>query len=169
MPTLIIETGSGVENANSFATVAETRVYASDRGVILSADDDDVEAKLIKTMDYLSSLEDRFKGHRVFIPTVFPRYDVEIYNKLLASNEIPDLIKRAQMQGVMSLHAGIELIADHVAGDFITEEKVGPLTVKYSDPLNVGISSDVNTVEAILGPLFDDNSNNGLGFETVRV
>lgn len=62
--TLIVEDGTGIDNANSYVTLAEARAYALARGVTLSATDSVVEILVIKAMDYLESLDSQFKGVR---------------------------------------------------------------------------------------------------------
>ena len=63
---IIIEDGTNVEGANSFVTVEECRAFAEARGLTLPVDDSDVEILLIKAVDYLNSIENRFQGHRYF-------------------------------------------------------------------------------------------------------
>jgi hypothetical protein len=62
--SLIIEDGTEVANANSYVTLAEARAYALARGTTLSATDSAVEILVIKSMDYLESLDAQFKGFR---------------------------------------------------------------------------------------------------------
>ncbi|WEM33665.1 head-tail adaptor [Pseudomonas phage PSA-KC1] len=51
--TIVVEDGSGVTNANSYVSVADARIYASNRGVELPLDDDELAAMLIRSTDYL--------------------------------------------------------------------------------------------------------------------
>ena len=51
--TITVEDGSNVANANSFVTIAEARSYAVERGVTLSATDDDVAVQIIKAKTIL--------------------------------------------------------------------------------------------------------------------
>ncbi|WBF76993.1 hypothetical protein PSV3_00292 [Septimatrevirus PSV34] len=49
--TIVVEDGSGVTNANSYVSVADARIYASNRGVELPLDDDELAAMLIRSTD----------------------------------------------------------------------------------------------------------------------
>jgi hypothetical protein len=60
--TIIKEDGSGVENANSYASLDDLRTYAELRGVTLPADDDACGVLLIKAMDYLGKYDDGPRG-----------------------------------------------------------------------------------------------------------
>jgi len=61
---LIIEDGTIVAGADSYATLAVLRAYALKRGVTLSAVDADLEVLAIKAMDYIGSFEDKFQSAR---------------------------------------------------------------------------------------------------------
>lgn len=60
--TIVVEDGSGVTNANSYVSVADARIYASNRGVELPLDDDELAAMLIRSTDYLEAQACRFQG-----------------------------------------------------------------------------------------------------------
>ena len=130
---LIIEDGNGIANANSFVTVAEAAAYAQARGLTLPATDAEIEILLIKAVEYLLSIESRFKGSRVnhLQELPWPRKDVYIYQSLepLANNQIPKALKNAQCQ----------LAVDFVSNDLlptgqnkeIQQEIVGPISTTY--------------------------------------
>lgn len=52
--TLVIEDGTGVEDANTYATVAEAKKYASDRGIDLGTDDT-ISSNLVLAADYMET------------------------------------------------------------------------------------------------------------------
>jgi hypothetical protein len=125
---IIVEDGSIVAGANSYVTVLDLDSFASLRGYTLPAIEADKEILLIKSMDYLNSLN--YKGSRVSssqsLP--FPRSNIYLDGELLPSNSIPTNLKNAQMQ------AAIELQTQEIqqnAGKGISMEKVDVIEVQY--------------------------------------
>jgi hypothetical protein len=168
--SIIVEDGSVVESANSYITVAEARIYASNRGVTLPTTDDSVAAMLIQATDYLQARECKYQGERVSASQVlsFPRSDVVIFGIPLASDAIPGCLKAAQVQLAMAVNAGFELLPNVTANSYVTKEKVGVIETEYSDPLQVGMSPSFGAVESLLAPLFGECSN-GFALRTIRV
>ena len=103
---LIIEDGSIVTNANSFATDAELKAYANLRGVAVPATQPDREALLFLAMDYLFSVESSLQGRRTAqeqeLP--FPRIGSYVNGFYVASDEIHKNVKNAQME--LAIQAG---------------------------------------------------------------
>ena len=97
---LIIETGAGVPNSNSFLTDAEYVTYASARGLTIGADATAREIELILAVDYLTSIEQRFKGTRVESDQslLYPRLNVIIFSDLFDQDSIPIQLKNSQAE-----------------------------------------------------------------------
>lgn len=117
MPTLIIENGSGVDNANSYADVTYLDSYASDRGFSIPTTEDDKEVFLIRAFDYLYA---RLCDCVVFFP-------------------IQDALKKAQCQLVVEQQNRTLLYPKPITSStegYVTEKTVGPLTKKFSP--NIG-------------------------------
>lgn len=168
--TIIIEDGSIVESANSYVTVAEARLYASNRGITFPVSDDSVAAMLIQATDYLQAQENKFKGERVDPNQLlaWPRSDVEIYGTSLPSDMIPGALKAAQVQLAIAVNAGFELLPNTSASSYVTKEKVGVIETEYSDPLQVGIAPSFGAAEALLAPLCGTQLS-GFSLTTIRV
>lgn len=96
---LTIEDGSIVSGADSFTTDVEFQAWATARGYTLPATEAERDVLQIKAMDYLFSIEPRMKGTRASdtqeLP--YPRYGVDENGFVLASNVIPEGLKKAQM------------------------------------------------------------------------
>jgi hypothetical protein len=154
---LIIETGEIVTDANSYVTLAETRSYASLRGITLSSDDAVLRSQLIKAMDYLESLRDKYQGSKVVSDQElqFPRDDVYIDNVLQDSESIPKLLKKAQMQLVIEIVAGAVLMPTR-KDPIVKSEAVGPIKTEYFE--GSSINPAMTMVEALLKPLFKTSS-----------
>lgn len=97
---LIIEDGSIVANANSFATDSEFKNYADLRGFSIPATQPEREALLVLGMDYLFGVENKMQGYRVSQEQTlpFPRSGVCANNYPVPSDSIPSDIKVAQME-----------------------------------------------------------------------
>ena len=97
---LVIEDGTIVTGANSFATDAEFKAYANIRNFDVPATQPDREALLILAMDYLFSKEGEMKGSRINAVQglMYPRRGVCAYNFNVASDAIPTSLKNAQME-----------------------------------------------------------------------
>ncbi len=97
---LIIEDGSQVDNANSFASDEEYKAYASLRGLAIAVTQPERESNLIAGMDYLKASECNMQGVRASSTQalLYPRKGVMMYGYDLATNAIPDELKFAQME-----------------------------------------------------------------------
>ncbi len=149
---LIIEDGSVVADAQSYASATELATYADLRGTTLTAVEADREKLLIKAMD---ALQDRcWKGERVSIDQVlaFPRFDVDRDGQLLPSDEIP----RELLYGQMALAlAAIDttLMPTQAAqgkGPVIEETVHGAVTIKYANSNRVLSVAAVADADALL-------------------
>lgn len=135
--TIVVEDGTGVDNANSWVTLEEARAYAGNRGVTLPADDDAAGAMLVQSGDFLNSFRDRYKGVQTYrgLPMVWPRYGANVEGAVLPDDEIPDLLKTAQFEAVIAVNRGVILLPSYAGGELpITREKVGPLETEFADP-----------------------------------
>ncbi len=167
---IIVEDGTEVANANGYITVVDARIYAANRGVSLPSSDDELAAMLIKANDYLEAQAELFQGYRVSETQElqFPRSDVYIYGALVPSNVIPKSLISAQVQLAMAINAGLDLQPNVTPGDYIIKEKVGPIETQYANPLQVGITATFTAAEALLKPLYRQNSG-GFSLQTIRV
>jgi hypothetical protein len=150
---LIIEDGSNVIDADSFATVAEARNYAASRGLVLPAADADIEVLLRKALDYLMSIEDRFQGYRSndIQELCFPRDEIYLHRDVI-SGEIPKILKNAQIQ--LAVDANTNDLQAAGTGKEVIEKKVGPLTTKYKPNGTTTPQYRATAALAILKPLF---------------
>lgn len=167
---LVIEDGTPVTGATSYATVAQARAYALARGVTLSAVDADVEKLLIKACDYLESLEPRFKGSRVAPATqelAWPRTGVYLYSNpvMFAVDEIPAILIKAQCQLAVDA-VDIDLMPSG-SGKEVVKEKVDVIEVEYSKGQGSVSLPELTAALAILGPLF--NGGGGMRLTTYRI
>lgn len=177
---LIVEDGTIVTNANSYASLSTVRSYALLRGVTLSATDSVVEAQVIKSMDYIESFRNMFQGSKVESnqSLQFPRclpyinssssypyyqnptaslYGIIIDGFQIGADEIPKVLVDCLCQCVMFVHSGFDF-NPKPNQKFVTKEKVGAIQQEYSEKIK--ISDDVKPPPLImdmLQQLFDTN------------
>lgn len=152
---LVIENGSLVAGATSYASVAEARAYAAARASTLPDDDSAVEAALIVAMDFLESFRDEYQGLKVDPleqPLQWPRAGVKIDGAALPSTSIPKELKAAQCQLALESAGGLDLMPTG-DGREVIREKLDVLETEYG-PGNGGAPQPVLTkVRALMAPL----------------
>lgn len=165
---LIIEDGSVVVGANSYVTLNELTEYAAARKIELSTAEDDLIALLLESYDFVSTYEDYFAGIRVSPleqTGAWPRKEVVVYGAQFPENEIPTLVKTAQIQIAVAASTGIALFPSQTSAS-VSRETVGPITTVYATDWVDSSLPVFSNVEATLGPLFD---NSGSYLRVVRV
>lgn len=170
---ITVEDGSNVPNANSYLSIASARVFAANRGVTLSANDDEVAVQIIKAMDYIESFGCEYQGRPTYETQAltWPRTGAIINCVEFPADQIPNDLKSALAQAIIAVNAGIELFPNIVPQDYVTEETVGPITTKYADPTKVGLgnmSPILTAVQASLNKLFAP-CGQGFALKTIRV
>lgn len=165
MANIIVEDGSIVNGANSYVSIEDVKKYAADRGVNLPSEDDEVAHMLIKATDYLESLHCEFIGQPVEEdqPLEWPRENAYINCRLFPSNRIPKQLKAAQCQLVIAQHQGFDLQPNVSFSDYVTEEKIGPITTKYSDPASLQIEPTLTAASSALAALTQGACAGGAG------
>lgn len=142
---LIIEDGSIVPGANSFATAAELAAYADDYGLTIPATEPEQERLLRRAALQMQALS--WKGRIVELdqPLAWPRVGVSregsrglIWGRNLdfgeeyevASNVIPAGVKQGQMALAAEIYEDDQTPAEDARGPIVSET-VGPLSTTY--------------------------------------
>lgn len=155
---LTLEDGTGVADADSFATVAEANAFATARGLSLPAEDADIEVLLRKAADFLIGIEAKFQGDRATstqrLP--FPRYGVLVPGGYsLNSNAIPDCLKHGQIQ--LAIDSQTNFLRPVGTGREVVEERVGALGKKYNPTGGSTVQPVFNVAMDLLKPIFKHN------------
>ncbi|URA06799.1 virion protein [Xanthomonas phage Langgrundblatt1] len=169
---ITVEDGTGVANANSYVSVADVKAYAEQRGVSLPSTDDEIAAMIIKATDYLESFACKYQGRKTDCAQSlqWPRTGVVMCCEDFPSNQIPKQLKSAQASAVLIQNEGLVLQPNVTAQDYVIEETVGPITTKYANPIQAGISATFTALESLLEPLFFASCGQvGFALRTVRV
>jgi hypothetical protein len=125
---LIVEDGTGKVDSQTYATEAELATYATDRGLTLSGVDSEL---LLKATDYLETLS--FIGSRLTKEQAlqWPRSNVSIDAFDYDSDEIPALLKTAQMAVAVAIDEGNDPMSPIERE--VKSEAVDGIRVEYMD------------------------------------
>lgn len=166
---LTIEDGSGVTDANSYATVVQARAYVNARGLALPVDDSDVEKLLVLACDYLQSLESKYKGSKTdaTFSLSWPRQNVFLFNSITAfdKNTIPAILIQAQCQ--LAVDQNSTDLLPTGSGREVTSEKVDVIEVHYAETKSTSVLPDLNKANAILQPLLNESA--GFALSSIRI
>lgn len=132
----VVETGAGLSNSNSYASVTAADEYVTDRGITgwTSLTSTVKQQALIKATDYLeATYRDAWKGDRVTETQAlsWPRMSVYVDNFLMDANVIPKSVINACIEMALKSAAGETLIADQ--SQRVKREKVDVIEVEYQD------------------------------------
>lgn len=171
---LVIEDGSGVEGANSYATVAQARAYASARGLSFPPDTTAgnvaAELLLINAADALEMRAAEFKGTKTSRDQAlqFPRVGVEAEGYEYDSDEIPPQLIKAQI--ILAIESQTTpLVVNSTEQRLLSLKVAEAVEMQFADEEADGAPT-FPQVEALLAPLFGDGSDGFSGsFEVVRV
>lgn len=152
----VVETGTGVANANSYTSVAFYRAYHTDRGKDVSAQtDEQIQGYLVRATDFVEQrFGQRWQGLRktVVQSLGFPRSDVYLDGVELSADAVPSMLQMGVAEYAFRASKYAELAPDTpvpfaretpdgsavpAAGVVVAESKrVGPIekSVEYADP-----------------------------------
>lgn len=135
---LIIQTNDGLNNANSYASVAELTTYADARGIVLKGDPEQI---LLSAMDVLESKQYKSEPLNGTQSTLFPRMGVAI----------PRAIKQAQL--MLAVAADSQNLLSATTDQVTKREKVDSIEVEYFESKDAANSSPLLTlVNELLSP-----------------
>lgn len=156
-----------IVGTDTYASEAELAAYALARGITVTGTP---SVLLIKAMDYLATLEDRWQGSRTSAsqPLAWPRTGVYVYGTALADDAIPQSLKDAQCRLALDADAGVVLLPTVSAGSkgSVIEETVDVVTVKYAEGAN-NTQPVFTAAMGLLRPLM--KAGGGINFEVRRV
>ena len=128
---LVIEDGSVVTGANSYVTLAEFKAWADSRDISYNADDNVLEAQILRAMDYIERLY--FIGNKANEnqPLQWPRTEALIDGYYADATEIPKEVKIAVYEATVVKAAGYSEL--EVQSRKTLRERVGDIEVQYAD------------------------------------
>lgn len=154
---LIIEDGTGVDDADSYITLTEARSYALARGAELSADDAVITVQITEVMDYLEAQRFRYQGVKTLPANAlqWPRLGVLIDCVAIDDDVIPQELKDVEAQLIIDVSSGITLSPNvaPTSGD-IKKEVVGPLTTEFFEGGSSRTQPTLTKAQDLLDVLF---------------
>lgn len=175
MPTspIIVEDGTNVTGANSYASGDVVRAYASGGGIDLPTDDTLLLPMISQAMLYLETFESRFKGRYAYSgqSLAWPRMHVDFRGAWLDSATIPQRIIDAECQLVIEVNNGVILLPTTLpqaqGGGYLTSRKVDVLSRTFSEKIGITSAPMIASVNALLAPFLTGQGFVG-GLELVR-
>ena len=152
---LIVETGTGLADAEVYCPLAFADSYHAARGNTLWAtmSETEREASMRRAVDYMQQqYRTHWAGYRLTITQAldWPRYEVPRvdFGGFYATDAVPIEVQRACAELAFRAASG-ELLGDQ--GQTVIEQTVGPITTKYADGSSP--RKRFAAVDALLGPL----------------
>ena len=131
---LIVETGEGIPNANSYGTTAQARAYAKAVGLTLPVDDDKLEQQLYRATKVYLETRKGYCGQKTSETQAlkYPRKGTYIDCIEVAEDFIPPVLFYAQVHLAAAYEAGYDPQQTLINEQNVIEETVDVLTIKYS-------------------------------------
>lgn len=130
---LVIETGAGLSDADSWVEVAAFKTWCASRGYDVTAKSTpELEIALRIGADYVNT-KWRYKGERLLAAQImeFPRNNLVDHSGLTITG-VPQRVKNAQMEAAFrSFSTSLYEVSDR--GGMIKSESVGPLSQTFMD------------------------------------
>lgn len=170
---LIVETGVGLTNADSYISLEDARTYAENYGYSLPVDDLEADIALRQGAVYVDNFEGSFSGERLTSTQslAWPRnnaYKCYGYDQItIESDSIPNEIKYAQVIAAATYASGVDVRANDDGSNIASEEVVGAVKVSYHDNGKTGASIQITASLDALSPLMCNGS--AFTMRTLRV
>jgi len=162
--SIVIEDGTVVYNANSYASVQETVTYAAVHNVSIGSNSDTIIKQLVVAADYIDNKEQAFQGKRVDPAQMlcWPRTGVSLFDEDVSSITIPHRVKQAQMELVLAQAQNVTLTPAGTRSNVKRERITRDFEIEF---FNSSDTPKLTTVDRLLRPLY---SSRGLGLQAVR-
>lgn len=155
---LIIETGAGLADAESYASVPAADARCASLGLTAWAAlaEVDKEISLRKAMTFMATYRTRWAGRRVYQHQAldWPRYNVAVDGFTVPSTIVPAEVVNACIDLAARAGRGEDLLPDLDTGsNAIKRDKVGPIDTEYFQNTTDARERFV-AVDALLAPYF---------------
>ena len=126
--TLIIETGTGKADAQSYITVVELSAYASARGITIAGDGSQL---LLRAMTYLETRDYTGSKNTKEQALQYPRVNVYIDEFPILTTEIPNILKDLLAEVSIAIGGDEDPLA--TVERAVKKEKVDVIEIEYQD------------------------------------
>ena len=162
---LVVETGAGLDDSDSYISLADARALAEKYGITLPALDADAEVALRQGAQYVDLQEPGFCGSRLVDTQAmaWPRTEtVNAYGQTIAAGAMPKQLGIAQVYAAAEYGAGTDVRATDDGKAVASEEVTGAVAVSYFNNGKTGSTVTITKCLDALSPLLVCASN---GFE----
>jgi hypothetical protein len=155
---LTIETGAGLADADSYASIAAADVRCASLGLTAWAAlaEADKEIALRRAMIFMATYRTRWAGRRVYQHQAldWPRYNVAVDGFIVPNTIVPPDVVNACIDLAVRAGSGEDLLPDlDIGSNAIKKDKTGPLETEYFQNTTDARERFV-AVDAILAPYF---------------
>ena len=155
---ITIETGEGLDVAESYASIAAADVRCASLGLTAwtALSEVDKEIALRKAMVFMATYRTRWAGRRVYQHQAldWPRYNVAVDGFAVPSTIVPAEVVNACIDLAVRAGRGEDLLPDLDTGsNAIKKDKTGPLETEYFQNTTDARERFV-AVDALLAPYF---------------
>ena len=170
---LIVETGTGASDSDSYTTLDYARTYAAKYGYELPIDDDEANVFLRKGCLYVDLFESSFSGERLNDTQALAWVRVNSYKCAgrdqiyLPSDSVPIEIQHANIIAANYYATGIDVRANSDGLSIASEEVVGAVKVAYFDNEKTGATIEITEADDMLSNFLCGGYSNSI--RTVRV
>lgn len=168
---LIVETGVGLADADSYISLVDARAMAVKFGYVLPADDTAAEVALRQGAQYVDLQEGCFGGSRFTATQALAWPRTETTNKFgfdIPSGTIPPQLASAQVAAAAEYGAGTDVRATNDGKSVASEEVVGAVAVSYFNNGKTGGTVEITKSLDALKPLMINCQGNGFAFRVGR-
>ena len=168
---LVVETGVGLDDADSFISLDGAREFAAKYGITMPADDTAAEVALRQGCQYVELQQKCFSGSRLTTTQAlsWPRTGAtNAYGDEYADGNMPPQLGFAQVYAAAEYAAGKDVRASDDGLSVASKEVTGAVAVSYFNNGKTGKSIAITKSLDTLSPLMVSCSNNGFEFRVVR-
>ena len=169
--SLVVETGVGLADADSFISLEGARAFAAKFGITLPADDTAAEVALRQGCQYVELQQKCFSGSRLTTTQAlsWPRTGAtNVYSFEYADGYMPKQLGFAQVYAAAEYAAGTDVRATDDGKSIASEEVTGAVAVSYFNNGKTGGSVVITRAMDELAPLLVVCGNNGFEFRVGR-
>ena len=168
---LVVESGVGLADADSFISLEGARAFAAKYGITLPADDTAAEVALRQGCQYVELQQKGFSGSRLTATQAlsWPRTGAtNVYSFDYDDGYMPKQLGFAQVYAAAEYAAGTDVRATDDGKVIASEQVTGAVAVSYFDNGKTGGAVVITRAMDELSPLLVVCGNNGFEFRVGR-
>ena len=168
---LVVETGMGLADADSFISLEGARAFAAKYGITLPADDTAAEVALRQGCQYVELQQKLFSGSRLTATQAlsWPRTGAtNVYSFDYDDGYMPKQLGFAQVYAAAEYAAGTDVRATDDGKAIASEEVTGAVAVSYFNNGKTGGVVTITRAMDALSTLLVVPGNNGFEFRVGR-